>query len=44
MGIKSEKNYITSNAIDNILMAPRKINNKEFDYLKKKIMEKFHNI
>jgi hypothetical protein len=36
MGIKSEKNYITSNAIDNILMAPRKINNKEFDYLKKK--------
>ena len=36
MGLKSEKNYITSNAIDNILMPTRKKHKEEVDYLKKK--------
>lgn len=36
MGLKSEKNYVVSNAIDNILMPTRKKYKEEFDYLKKK--------
>jgi len=35
MGLKSQKNYVTSNAIDNILMEPRKRkipNDKDLDY------------
>lgn len=36
MGLKSDKNYITANAVDAILMAPRKKAKEEFDYLKKK--------
>ena len=36
MGLKSNKNYITSNAIDNILMPTRKKAKEEMDYLHKK--------
>ena len=36
MGLKSNKNYITSNAIDNILMPTRKKVKEETDYLHKK--------
>ena len=36
MGLKSNKNYITSNAIDNILMPTRKKVKDDVDYLKKK--------
>ena len=36
MGLKSDKNYITSNAIDNILMPTRKKAKEEMDYLHKK--------
>lgn len=36
MGLKSDKNYITSNAVDNILMAPRKKAKEETDWLHKK--------
>ena len=36
MGLKSNKNYITSNAIDNILMPTRKKAKEETDYLHKK--------
>lgn len=36
MGLKSDKNYITSNAVDSILMAPRKKKIQEKDYLHKK--------
>ena len=36
MGLKSNKNYITSNAIDNILMPTRKKVKEEMDYLHKK--------
>ena len=36
MGLKSNKNYITSNAIDNILMPTRKKAKEDVDYLKKK--------
>jgi hypothetical protein len=36
MGLKSNKNYITSNAIDNILMPTRKKVKEEFNYLTKK--------
>ena len=35
MGLKSQKNYVTANAIDNILMEPRKRkipNDKDLDY------------
>ena len=38
MGLKSNKNYITSNAIDNILMPTRKKVKEEFNYLTKKIL------
>ena len=45
MGLKSQKNYVTTNAINNILMEPRKRkipNKRALDYfLKKKIMEEF---
>ena len=36
MGLKSNKNYITSNAIDNILMPTRKKAKEEMDFLHKK--------
>ena len=36
MGLKSDKNYITANAVDAILMAPRKKAKEEVDYLHKK--------
>ena len=39
MGLKSQKNYITSNAIDNILMEPRKIklpSEKDLDFFSTK--------
>jgi len=36
MGLKSDKNYINSNAVDVILMSPRYRKNEEIDYLKKK--------
>ena len=35
MGLKSDKNYIISNAVDVILMQPRKKRFEDFDYLKK---------
>ena len=40
MGLKSNKNYITSNAIDNILMPTRKKVKEEADYLHKKYYDK----
>ena len=36
MGLHSDKNYITANAVDAILMAPRKKAKEEVDYLHKK--------
>lgn len=36
MGLKSDKNYITANAVDVILMAPKKKAKEEMDYLHKK--------
>ena len=39
MGLKTEKNYVASNAVDNILMQPRKrqvSNEKDLDYYMKK--------
>ena len=42
MGLKSNKNYITSNAIDNILMPTRKKAKEETNYFIKNIMEKYH--
>jgi hypothetical protein len=36
MGLKSDKNYITANAIDVILMAPKKKKIEEISYLNKK--------
>ncbi len=36
MGLKTNKNFITANAIDNILMAPRKMNKTEVNWFKKK--------
>jgi len=36
MGLKSDKNYITANAVDIILMAPKKRIQEKTDYLKKK--------
>jgi hypothetical protein len=35
MGLKSEKNFINSNAVDVILMSPRYRKTEEVDYLKK---------
>jgi len=36
MGLVSDKNFIVSNAVENILAAPKIPTNKENDYLKKK--------
>ncbi len=36
MGLKSDKNYVTANAVDVILMQPKKKIIQEFDYSKKK--------
>jgi hypothetical protein len=36
MGLKSDKNYITANAVEAILMAPRKVRKPSVDYLNKK--------
>jgi hypothetical protein len=36
MGLKSDKNFITANAVDVILMAPKKRKTEEFNYLNKK--------
>lgn len=36
MGLKSDKNYITANAVDVILMAPKKKEVEQKDYLSKK--------
>lgn len=36
MGLKSDKNYITANAVDVILMAPKKKTQEKADYLAKK--------
>jgi hypothetical protein len=36
MGLKSDKNYITANAVDVILMAPKKKTVEKFDYLNKR--------
>jgi len=36
MGLKSDKNYITANAVDVILMQPKKKTVEEFDYMTKK--------
>ncbi len=36
MGLKSDKNFITANAVDVILMQPKVKKSEEFDYLKKK--------
>ena len=36
MGLKSDKNYITANAVDVILMQPKKKVLEEVDYLTKK--------
>ncbi len=36
MGLVSDKNFIVSNAVENILAAPKLPENKEKDYLKKK--------
>jgi len=35
MGLVSEKNYIISNAVENILSAPKNVDSKNVDYLKK---------
>ena len=36
MGLVSDKNFIVSNAVENILAAPKLPSNNEKDYLKKK--------
>jgi hypothetical protein len=36
MGLRSDKNYITANAVDVILMQPKRKLTEEKDYLKKK--------
>lgn len=36
MGLVSDKNFIVSNAVENILAAPKLPQNNEKDYLKKK--------
>ncbi len=36
MGLKSDKNYITANAVDVILMQPKNKVVEEYDYLKKR--------
>jgi hypothetical protein len=36
MGLVSDKNFIVSNAVENILAAPKMPQNKDIDYLKKK--------
>ena len=36
MGLVSDKNYIVANAVENILAAPKVVENKDQDYLKKK--------
>lgn len=36
MGLVSDKNFIVSNAVENILAAPKLPSNKDKDYLKKK--------
>lgn len=36
MGLKSDKNFVTANAVDVILMQPKKTFVEEVDYLKKK--------
>jgi len=36
MGLVSDKNFIVSNAVENILAAPKLPTNSEKDYLKKK--------
>jgi hypothetical protein len=36
MGLKSDKNFITANAVDVILMAPKKKKIEEVNYLNKK--------
>ena len=36
MGLVSDKNFIVSNAVENILAAPNLPSNKDKDYLKKK--------
>ncbi len=43
MGLKSDKNYITANAVDIILMQPKKRVKEENDYLQKKTYGKVPN-
>ncbi len=43
MGLVSDKNYIVANAVENILAAPKVVENSDKDFLKKKTYGKVPN-
>lgn len=43
MGLVSDKNYIVANAVENILAAPKVVENADKDFLKKKTYGKVPN-